>query len=86
MSTSVTFAKDAFERVLWTFIQAFAGVVAVAAVIGEVNLSIIQQGAVAGIAAVVALVKAFIARTIGDPNSAALLPDAAVGLVERAVD
>lgn len=71
-----TWSKDATERVLWTFVQAaIAGVgteaLAVAAVGGDV--SVLRAAAVAGLAAVLATVKALAAKRIGDPDTASTL-------------
>lgn len=61
------FRLDLIERVIWTAIQAGLALVTVEA------LDIPQAYAVI-VAAVLATVKGFVARKVGDPTSAATLP------------
>ncbi|GCD37926.1 hypothetical protein OEIGOIKO_05736 [Streptomyces chrestomyceticus JCM 4735] len=68
--TAQTYARDLAERVVWTFLVA-AGGVALAAGPGDMfDVSFWQAVGAAGIAAVGSLVKGFLARVIGDKNSA----------------
>ena len=73
---------DLVERVVWTFIEAFVAVV-IASGIFEQNhfdlsktdlMSLAAKAALAGIAAVLALVKGLGAKFIGARNTAATLP------------
>lgn len=69
-------SKDAGERVGWTFVQAaVAGVgsEALALAIVDADVSVLRGALVAGIAAVLAAVKAIAARRIGDRDSASTL-------------
>src|SRR5690348_11617931 len=72
---------DLTERVVWTFIEAFLAVVIASGVFtGHYDLhrtsllSLASKAAIAGLAAVVALVKGLIAKFIGARNTAATLP------------
>jgi hypothetical protein len=62
-----TFQRDALERIIWTFIQALAGVYATE-VTGLDPLWAVP------IAAALASIKTVAARAIGDRDSAATLP------------
>jgi hypothetical protein len=64
--------KDLFERVVWTAVQAFAGVFVALEITGSVDWETVFYAA--GVAALVAAAKAVVAFQFGDPNSAAL-PD-----------
>lgn len=69
-------SKDASERIGWTFVQAaVAGVgsEALALAIVDTDVSVLRGALVAGIAAVLAAVKAIAAKRIGDPHSASTL-------------
>lgn len=68
--------RDVGERVLWTFLQAFFGVLVARLVVDDtLNLSnfdvgLLQSAAVAGLAAVASLVKGVIASFQGSGNAA----------------
>jgi hypothetical protein len=66
---------DIAERALWTFLQAFIGVL-IAGDMVDLSSGTLRAGAIAGVAAVLALVKSVAATRIGDPGSAATLPRA----------
>jgi hypothetical protein len=87
--TNKTYIADLVERVVWTFLEGFGAVwllpVAAdvldgsASTVGTIwhslaNTSVLDKAAVGGIAAVLALGKGFIAKAVGDRNSAAILP------------
>lgn len=64
-----SYVRDLGERVSATFLQGFAGAV----VITEMNdRAMWEAAAVAGIAAVVSLVKGLLAKKVGNPDSASL--------------
>lgn len=65
---------DIAERALMTFVQAFLSVWIVSdwADLGDVDL--VKKAAVAGLAALLAVLKGAVASRIGDRNSAALYP------------
>jgi len=66
---SRTFLLDAAERVFWTYVQAFLGLLLVS---GVTDLDALQAAAVAAVPAALAALKAIIATRFGDPESAAL--------------
>jgi hypothetical protein len=71
------YALDLAERVAMTFIQAFlASLIAGGWFdVDQIrNLSIPQKAAVAGLAAVLALIKGIMARFVGSPDSASTAP------------
>lgn len=55
---------DVAERAVWTFLQTFLGVFVVT------DLATAEQAAVAGLAAVLSVVKGFVATKIGQPDAA----------------
>ena len=65
------FLLDAAERIFWTYVQAFVGLLLVS---GVTSLDALQNAAIAAIPAALAAVKAIIASRVGDPESAALRP------------
>lgn len=68
---SRAFLLDAAERVFWTYVQAFLGLLLVS---GVTDLSAVQTAALAAIPAALSALKAIIATRFGDPDSAALGP------------
>jgi hypothetical protein len=64
---------DLAERALWTFVQAFIGVLLAGGML-DLSTGTLRAGAIAGIAAVLALIKGVAASRIGDPGTAATLP------------
>jgi hypothetical protein len=76
-STAGRYIKDLAERVFFTFAQAF-GATLVAGGWFEVDaitdLSIVQKAGVAGIAAVLAVIKGVIAKAVSNRESASLAP------------
>lgn len=70
VKTATTYAKDLFERVLWTFAAAAGGVAVAAGPANWLDVSVWQGAATAGIIAVGTLLKGLAARCIGDRNSA----------------
>lgn len=60
-------AKDVAERVFWTFIAAFAGVL-VTTESADWDLSVLKVAALSGAAALATLLKAIAATKVGDPN------------------
>ncbi|MEF9903662.1 hypothetical protein [Streptomyces sp. P9-A2] len=74
VKTARTYAVDLIERIIWTFLGA-AGAVALAAGPADMlSASFWESVAVAGIAAVVTLVKGIAARVVGAKNSASSAP------------
>lgn len=74
----VTYVKDLTERIIMTWAQAFLGTLVVSgffSVDAVTNLSIAQRAAVAGVAAVLVLIKGLIVKAfgIGDPATAGLV-------------
>lgn len=75
---AVAYAKDLAERIVMTWVQAFLGTLVVSgwfSVDAVTNLSIAQKAAVAGVAAVIALVKGLVVKAvgIGDPATAGVV-------------
>lgn len=64
---------DIAERALWTFVQAFLAVFAVTGAL-DVDFASAKKAAIAGVAAVLAVLKGFAASRIGSDNTAATLP------------
>lgn len=67
----MSFVRDLVERVLATYVQAFAGLL-IASWSDAVDLSTLRAAAVAAIPAALAVVKAGMARMVGDPDTASL--------------
>jgi hypothetical protein len=65
-----TYAKDLFERVLWTFLSAAGGVALAAGPTGWLDVSVWEGAATAGLIAVGTFVKGLLAHYVGNPNSA----------------
>jgi hypothetical protein len=64
---------DLVERAVWTFLQAGLGVFVLADSF-DANLDNAEKAAMAGLAAVIALVKGVVASRVGDTGTAATLP------------
>ena len=62
------FVRDAAERAVLTFVQAFA------AALVALETGSLETAVMAGLAAVSSLLKSIIARSVGDPESASLDP------------
>lgn len=60
---------DLAERIVLTFFEAFFGAL-LANASGVINMPVIAAAAIAGLAAVVTLVKGLVAKPINDPNTA----------------
>ncbi len=69
--------RDALERIVWTFVQAFVGAL-LADAAGVLNLDAVKAAGIAGLAAVLAVVKTVAASRIGRPDAA--LPSTGVTL------
>ncbi len=68
---------DVAERVFWTFLQAFGAQLVLSGwftVDGVIDLSILEKAGLAGVAAALSFVKGLVARGVGSPTTAALLP------------
>lgn len=65
---------DAAERVIATYVQAFLGLV-IAAGLDAMSMSTLKAAAVAALPAALSALKAVVARTVGSPDDASLLPD-----------
>jgi hypothetical protein len=68
-SVSKQYFKDLGERCAWTFVQAFLATYAVTG-----GRKAAESAAVAGVAAVLAVIKGVAAKKVGDPNSASTVP------------
>lgn len=68
---SKTWLIDAVERVLWTYTQAFLGLI-IAVGIDTLSLGTLKAAAIAAIPAGLSALKTLVAKFVGDPNSAAL--------------
>lgn len=69
---------DIVERVSWTFLQAFGAQLVASGfftVDGVVDLSILQKAGIAGVAAVLSLIKGLVAVNVGSKETAATLPE-----------
>lgn len=64
-------AIDILERTVWTYIQAFLGMLLAQSVL---DVSTLKLAAVAAIPAALAVVKGFAASRVGDPSAASLPP------------
>ena len=71
IKTARTYAKDLAERVLWTFLATVSGVLLAAGPADMFHASFWQAVGTAGVAAVVSLVKGFLARGIGGVKNSA---------------
>jgi len=69
-----SFLLDMAERVIWTFVQAFAATLVLSS---QLDMSTLKAAGLAGIAAVLAVIKALAASQIGQKGTAATLPDPA---------
>lgn len=69
-SQMLSWGKDAAERVIVTFVEAFAGALVLTNVL---DLSMWQNASVAGAAAVLSLVKSVAARFTGRSGSASMI-------------
>lgn len=72
-----SFAKDLFERVVMTFLQAFLGALITGGVFdvaGVRNVSAYEAAVLAGVAAVLALGKGLAAKWLSNRQSASLAP------------
>lgn len=82
MSAKEKYLLSVGERVLSTFVQAFLGVVLVSAWftnggLGESRVSILDKAAVAGVAAVLSLIKNLAGGFVGNSATPSWLPQAA---------
>lgn len=68
------FLRDAIERIIATYLQAFLGLLAAAAAT-PFDVSSLRAAALAAAPAALAAAKALFARQLGDPESASLLRD-----------
>ena len=68
------YVRDLAERVAATFAQGFIGLFLLsgAEVTGVVDFSSVKKAAIAGVFAVLSLIKGLIASRVGDKNSASL--------------
>ena len=76
-SKTTAYLLDVGERVFWTFLQAFLGLLVVGGAFDVANvadISIYQSAAVGGAAAVLSLLKGTVAGFLGNSDTAALLP------------
>jgi hypothetical protein len=73
-----TWFKDTFERVVATFVEAFAGLWVLQGATDSFNFDFSKKAAAAGVIAAAAVLKAAIAGQLGDKDSASLNPDLSV--------
>ena len=64
------FIRDLLERVVWTFIQSFLGVLAVDQALLDGDLGAVKVAAAAGAAAVASVIKGVAASRLGDKGTA----------------
>ncbi len=65
------YARDLAERVVATFVQAFIAALSLQAVLGDVDA--LRSAGIAGVAAVLSLLKGLVAKGVGDSDSASLV-------------
>lgn len=78
-SPQAKYIRDLLERVGFTFLETFGAQLVVSGwftVQQITDLSIVEKAAVAGVASVLTVFKGLVAKAVGSPNSAALLPAA----------
>lgn len=71
------YLADLAERVFWTWLQAFGATLVASGwfdVNGVLDLSILEKAAIAGIAAVLSLLKGIVAKGVGSNYTASTLP------------
>lgn len=72
------YARDLAERVLWTFAQAFVGALITGGVLdgvaGVADITGWQAAGLAGVAAVISLIKGLLAKFVGRSDSASTAP------------
>ncbi len=68
-----TFLRDLTERVVFTYVEVFIGLLLVA---GPLDIDAIEVALVAAIPAALAVVKGALASQVGKRGTAALLPEA----------
>jgi hypothetical protein len=68
------YVRDLIERTVATFLQGALGSVALD-VLASGDPDALRAAAIGGVAALLAVVKGWAARTVGDSSSAALLPE-----------
>jgi len=76
-SKGLVYLLDVGERVFWTFLQTFLGLLVVGGwfdVNNITNVGILQSAAVGGAAAVLSLLKGLAGSFVGNGDSAAILP------------
>ena len=66
------YVKDLAERVVVTWLEAFVAALTLSAAVSGLNIETLEAAALAGIAAVVALVKGLVAKPVGNTESASL--------------
>jgi hypothetical protein len=77
VTDATRYARDLAERVLWTFLQAFAAALIAGGVLDVANVrdvSAWQAAALGGVAAVLSLVKGLVAKFAGQSDSASTAP------------
>jgi len=68
---------DLAERVLWTFVEAFVGVLLLSAA-DMFTLTVLKSALAAGVIAVLSLLKGLGAKAVGDRNSASTSSQVAI--------
>lgn len=73
-----TFLPDLVERVVFTYLESFLGLVIASAFVdsGKLNMGAVTAAAVSALPAALSLLKGLIASQIGDTGTAAALPAA----------
>lgn len=73
MNISTAFARDLIERAVKTFLQAFVAALVLSPVI---DVSVLQKGALAGLAAIASILSSTVSKQVGNHDSASLVVDA----------
>lgn len=72
LTTGTVWWKDALERVLWTFVEAFFGALLLDGIATGISLGLAEKAALAGLVAAFAVVKTVAASRLGRSPDAAI--------------
>jgi hypothetical protein len=74
ITVSAKWLIDALERIVFTFLAAFASALLLSSQTTAIGLSTLHSALLAGVAAGLTTLKTIVAANVGSPDSAALLP------------